>query len=143
MATDVQHPPSERAVHGNGHSKARIAAIVATLVVAVVGAAVVFTQVGNDEPTAESVTATLRVDGQPNGLAVGSDALWVALNDEPTGLGAKLERINLTSGAVEQSVPITGVLNETRRTGTSLWTERIGDWMDTKPGELKIGRAHV
>ena len=90
---------------------------------------------GQEETTTKNVTATLRVEGEPNGVAAGPKALWVALNEGAPALNGRLDRINLATGAVEKSIPMRGVLSETRRLGTSVWTERLGD-MDTKPGAL-------
>lgn len=136
MSTDVHEaspaPPPARMMR----SKARLAVVVATLVVAAAGAIIVFSRGGNHETTTRSVAATLRVAGEPNGVAAGPDALWVALNEGPPALNGRLDRINLTTGAVERSIPMRGVLSHTRRVGASVWTERLGDFMDTKPGGL-------
>jgi YVTN family beta-propeller protein len=133
---EAKHPQTQTGRGGLRSSRARLVIVIVTLVVAAVGALVVFTQVGKDDVTTEKVIATLRVNGSPNGLAVGPDALWVALNDQVGSFDAKLERLNLTSGTVEASVPLRGVLTDTRKVGTSLWTTRLNDWLDRKPGEL-------
>ena len=133
QAHEESSAPSTNAMH---RSTIRLAVVAGTLVVAIVGAIVVFTRGGDEKTTTQNITATLRVDGEPNGLAAGSDALWVALNEGAPALNGKLDRVNLTSGAVERSVRLHGVLSETRRLGTSLWTERLDDFLDTKPGEL-------
>lgn len=132
--TEIQHTRQEGALTGN-RSNVRVAIVVATIAVAVVGAAVVFMRGGEDEPTAEKVVATLRVDGEPNGIAAGEDALWVALTRFPT-LEGRLQRVNLVSGAVEKSVPVEGVLSLTRRRDESVWVQSSSDWRDLKPGRL-------
>lgn len=136
MSTEAHEQSSAPNIGRTRRSTVRIVAVAATLVVAVAGAAVVFTRGGNEETTTQSIAATLRVDGEPNGVAVGSDALWVALNEGAPALNGRLDRVSLTSGAVERSIPFHGVLSQTRHHGTSLWTEQLGDFMDTRPGAL-------
>ena len=130
----VEHAGAPR----RNRSNARMTIVAVTIAVAAIGAAIVFTRGGKDAPTADKVVATLRVNGEPNGLAVGDDALWVALNiGFPAVKGkSKLERVNLVSGAVEESVPLDGILTFTRRRNGSVWVEASGDWRDTKPGWL-------
>jgi YVTN family beta-propeller protein len=118
------------------YSRVRAVIVVATIAVAAVGAAVVFMRGGEDEPTVEKVVATLRVDGEPNGIAAGEDALWVALSSGFPKLEGRLQRVNLVSGAVEKSVPLNGVPALTRRQGGSVWVETISDGRGLKPGRL-------
>ena len=136
MTEDAGHPEAESRGLERRRSRTRLAVLAVTFVCATVGAAILFIFAGDDELTTEAVTATLRVDGMPNGLAAGPDALWVALNDQVGEFDAKLERLNLASGAVEQSVQLRGVLTETRKIGESVWTEKHEDWFDRKPSEL-------
>ena len=136
MSTDVHEASSAPPPTTMIRSKARLAVVVATLVVAAAGAIIVFSRGGKQETTDKNVIATLRVDGEPNGVAAGPDALWVALNAGAPALTGHLDRVNLTTGAVEKSIPMRGVLSETRRLGASVWTERLGDFRDTKPGGL-------
>ena len=136
MSTEIHEAGSTQPPAAMTHTKVRLAVVLATLVVAAAGAIVVFSRGGTQETTTRTVTETLRVDGEPNGVAAGPDAVWVALNAGAPALDGRLDRVNLTTGAVEKSIPIRGVLSETRRLGASVWTERLGDYMDTKPGEL-------
>jgi len=136
MSTDVHEASSAPPPARMTRSKLRLLVVGTTLVVAAVGAVAVFSRGGHEETTTKNVTATLRVDGEPNGVAAGPNALWVALNQGAPALNAQLERINLATGAVDKSIPMRGVLSETRRLGGSVWTERLGDFMDTKPGAL-------
>lgn len=118
-------------------SKGRLIVVAATVAAAAIGAAILFTQVGKDETTTQSVAATLRLDGRPNGIAVGSDAIWVALNEQGTDRAKQLDRINLASGQVETSVPWTnGVLTFSKRRGDSLWVQNVGDRRDSTHGQL-------
>jgi YVTN family beta-propeller protein len=117
-------------------SRTRLVVTAVTIVVAALGAVIVFMRAGKDNVTTENITATLRVDGKPNGLAAAPDALWVALNQRVGSFDAKLERLNLTTGTVEASVPLTGVLTQSRKIGASLWQVRHDDWFNRKPGEL-------
>jgi large repetitive protein len=135
--TEMQHAQQKGALTRN-RTNVRVAIVVVTAAIAAIGAAIVFTRGGKDEPTADKVAATLRVDGEPNGLAVGGDALWVALNIglPPQEGKSKLERVNLVSGAVEESVPLEGVLTGTRRRNGSVWVEANEDGRDVKPGRL-------
>jgi YVTN family beta-propeller protein len=133
---ELQHTQRKGALTRNSPG-VRIVIVVATIAVAAVGAAVVFMRGGSeDEPTAEKVVATLRVDGEPNGIAVGDDALWIALNSGFPTLEGKLQRVNLVSGAVEKSVPLKGVLTFTQPGDGSVWVEMGSDWRDLKPGRL-------
>lgn len=94
--SEMQHA-QQREANTRNRSVVRVAIVAATIAVAAVGAAIVFTRGGGDAPTADKVVATLRVDGEANGLAVGEDALWVALNTFPS-LEGTLQRVNLVSG---------------------------------------------
>jgi len=136
MSTDVHEASSAPPPARTTRPKLRLVVVGATLVVAAAGAIAVFSRGGNEETTTKSVAATLRVDGEPNGVAAGPNALWVALNEGAPALNGQLERINLATGAVDKSIPMRGVLSETRRFGASVWTEQLGDFMDTKPGAL-------
>jgi YVTN family beta-propeller protein len=132
--SEMQHA-QQRGANTRNRSVVRVAIVAATIAVAAGGAAIVFTRGGGDAPTADKVVATLRVDGEANGLAVGEDALWVALNTFPS-LEGTLQRVNLVSGAVEKSVPVHGVLTATRRRNGSVWVEANAGWRDVKPGRL-------
>jgi DNA-binding beta-propeller fold protein YncE len=136
MSTDVHEASSAQPPTRVTRSKLRLVVVGATLIVAAAGAIAVFARGGQEQSTTKNITATLRVGGEPNGVAAGPDALWVALNEGAPALDAHLDRINLATGAVAKSIPMRGVLSETRRVGTSVWTERLGDFRDTKPGAL-------
>jgi YVTN family beta-propeller protein len=133
--TEMQQAPEGRALTRN-RSHVRVAIVVATIAIAAIGTAIVFVRGGKNQATADKVVATLRVDGEPNGIAAGEDALWIALNTGPPRLEGKLQRVNLVSGAVEKSVPLEGVLTLTRRNAGSVWVEVGSDWRDLKPGRL-------
>ena len=119
---------------GSRSRRTRIAVVALTLVLALAGALFVFTRSDGETVTTDGVAAVLSVDGIPNGIAAGSDAVWVALVDTFARPGGKLVRLNLASGAVERTVPVTGVLSFTKRIGGSVWTVSY-DRNDSGPGE--------
>jgi streptogramin lyase len=114
----------------------RIAVAAVSVVAAAVGAVLVFTR--SESPTSsESVVATLRVQGRPNAVLVGKDALWVVLNYGEGQSFGRVDRLDLATGSAEASVQIDGVLGGTPvRAGNSLWVGHNGDWQDTKPGSI-------
>src|SRR5262245_19239545 len=114
----------------------RIAVAAVSVVAAVVGAVLVFTR--SDSPTSsESVVATLRVQGRPNGVLAGKDALWVALNYGEGQSFGRVERLDLATGSTEASVQVDGVLEGNPvRVGDSFWVHYNGDWQDSKPGGI-------
>lgn len=127
QAPDTDRSRAQRTDRG----RLRVAMVVLSAGVALVGAAVIFTQAGHDNASDRSVVATLRVPGHPGALLAGTDALWVALRtgvnpstyrDEPS-----LVRLNLTTGAVEETVDLGG--------GAPGFAVRVGDsiWLTNSP----------
>jgi streptogramin lyase len=119
-----------------GRKRARLAIIALTIVAAAIGIAVVFAQGGDKKATRDSVVATLRVAGRPNGIAAGPGALWVAL-DYPQQNTSKLVRVDLATGAVRKTIPITGIASATIRAADSLWVGANGDWFDKTAGSYR------
>jgi hypothetical protein len=141
MAT-MQQPGAEDRVGVQLDSRpARLALVVLTIVVAAVGAAVVFTESGGRKTTTAGITETLRLSGGPDPFVAGTDALWVGLNPAearglPTQKFGSLERVNL-SGAVERTLHIPGFVGPAiLHVGNVLWVDRNSDAMGTKPSEL-------
>ena len=140
MAT-MQQPGAESgepAVQLDGRT-ARLILVALTIIAAVIGAAVVFTQSGAQKTTTAGVTETLRFSGAPAPIAAGTDALWVGINSAPDrGFQTRsVERISL-SGAVERTLPITGFGEQmgALHLGNALWISRNNDATGTKPSEL-------
>lgn len=136
MSADAHEPTSNFPTTTRSRPTTRMIVVAATVALAIAGAAFVFTRGGKEQTTTNGIAATLHADGQPNGLAAGPDGLWVALNQAAPSLKGRLDRVNLTSGAVEKSVPIGGVLTHTQRNGDSVWVESSGDWGDSSTGTL-------
>jgi len=132
----IQH--SERAGRPtpSARHRYRMALIVLTIVVAAAGAATVVAQAGDKKRTSDHVVAKLHVAGRPNGIAVGPDALWVALID-PKQTTSKLSRLDPATGAVRKTVAIKGVASVTIRAGNSVWVGANGDWYDKTNGTFR------
>lgn len=107
-----------------------------------------FTQSGAQKTTTAGIPATLRFSGAPDPIAAGTDALWVGLNPaldrelqsgEPaqTQKFGSLERVNLTSGAIERTLWIPGFVGPAAlHLGNVLWVNHNRGPNRTGPGEL-------
>lgn len=146
MAT-MQQPGAEdrRAGAQLDRRHARLALIAVTIVAAAVGTALVFTHSRAQKTTTAGITETLRFSGLPDPIAAGTDALWVALNpalDQSGGAAqtqkfGSLERVNLTSGAIERTLRIPGFVGPVMLPlGNVLWVSHNGAPNRTGPGEL-------
>ena len=133
QSDDIRQQPAR--LLGTRH--ARIAVAAATAVAAAVAIVLVFTLGGPEQTTDDSVAATLRVPGHPGWVTAGDDAMWLTLNcDVPGGCETRgFVRIELATGAVEKTVPLTGEPSYTVRVGDALIADRFPDGPD-KPGEL-------
>ena len=146
MATMQQPGAGERRVGVQFDRRdARLVLVALTIAAAAVGAAVVFTQSGRQKTTTVGITETLRFSGMPDPIAAGTDALWIALNPalEQSGGTAQtqkfgsLERVNLTSGAIERTLTIPGFVGPVMvHLGNVLWVSHNGAPNRTGPGEL-------
>ncbi len=149
MATMQQQGAGERRVGVQFDRRdARLVLVALTILVAAVGAAVVFTQSHGQKTTTWGVTETLRFSGGPDRIAAGTDALWGTINPTyrravQTGEQAQtqavgsLERVSLTSGAVERTLRIPGFVGPAMlHLRNVLWVNRNSDLTVTKPGEL-------
>jgi hypothetical protein len=116
--------------------RVRLAIVAVTIVAAAAGVAAVFAQGGDKKAASDSVVATLRVAGRPNGIAAGSDALWVALIYPPQKT-SKLVRLDLATGTVRKTVAIKGIASSTIRAGNSVWVGANGDWFDKANGTFR------
>jgi hypothetical protein len=148
MATMQQPGAEDRVGVQFDRRNARLVLVALTIIAAAVGAAVVFTQSGTQKTTTAGITETLRFSGGPDRIAAGADALWVTINPTyPRALQSgqqaqtqkfgSLERINLTSGAIERTLRIPGFAGPgILHLGNVLWVNRNSDVIGTKPGEL-------
>jgi hypothetical protein len=149
MMTTMQQPGAEDRVGVQpGSRPARLALVVLTIILATIGAAVVFTQSGEKRTTTAGITETVRFTaGGPDPIVVGTDALWVGINpafaralqsgqQAQTQKFGSLERVSL-SGAVERTLRIPGYVGPAvLHLGNVLWIDHNSDAMGTKPGEL-------
>src|SRR5437660_3765763 len=93
----------------SSHRRFRIAVMVVSVVVAIVGSALLALRDSSAKTTTLGVTATLRVSGHPGALIAGPDALWVALSSDSKGpADERLVRLDLTTGAQAQPVYLGG-----------------------------------
>jgi glutamine cyclotransferase len=115
----------------------RIGVVALSVIAAAAGTALVFADSHGERTTKDNVVATLRVQGRPNSIVAGTDALWVSLNFGQDQRFARLDRLDLATGKTEASVRLSGVLGgNSVRIGNSVWVGHNEDWLDTKPGEL-------
>ena len=100
----------------------RIAVVAVSLVVAIVGSALLVMRDSAARTTALGVTATRRLPGHPGAVVAGPGALWVALvrdSQEPAG-DARLLRLDLATQAVTRSVHLDGEVSDLERVGGRL-----------------------
>src|SRR5438552_8541267 len=82
------------------NAASRIAVVVVTVIAAVAGSVLLATRDTGEKVTTRGITARLPVSGHPGWMAVGPDAIWVALNGDPRGpAGDRLLRLDLVTGA--------------------------------------------
>jgi hypothetical protein len=97
----------------------RIAVVAVSVVVAVVGSVLLAMRGSSARTTTQGLTATLRVQGHPEAVVAGPDALWVALSrdsDLPAG-APRLQRLDLATKASAQPVYLDGEVSHLTRTG--------------------------
>ena len=104
----------------------RLAVVIGSVVLAVVGIVLVFT-VGRSETSATAVTATLHVPGNPGWITAGDDALWVTLSTKP-GVDDRLVRVGLAGGEVQRTAALEGLPSFTIRVDDSLWAVWLEKW---------------
>jgi streptogramin lyase len=134
----IQQSESSDRPTGSARLRYRFCVAIIVLTIAAAGASVtaVFAQGSDKQATSDRVVATLHVAGRPNGIAAGSDALWVAL-DYPQQNTSKLVRLDPATGAVRKTVAIKGIASFTIRAGNSLWVGANGDWFDKTNGTFR------
>ncbi len=120
MTAEVDTPPPP--ARDSRLKRFRIAVVAVSLVVAIVGSALLVMRDSAAETTALGVAATLRLPGHPAAVVAGPDALWVALgrdSQEPAG-DARLLRLDLATQAVTRSVHLDGEVSDLKRVGGRL-----------------------
>jgi YVTN family beta-propeller protein len=112
---------SPRAVDSR-YRRFRIAIIVASVIVAIIGSVLLATRDSGDSVTTRGVAATLQVPSHPGWLVVGRDAIWLAVNRDPQSpVGEKpLLRLDLASGFVQRTVSVGGEASYITRVGDRL-----------------------
>ena len=92
-----------------GHRRFRLTVIVASLVAAIAGSALLITHRFGERVTTQGLTVTLHVPRHPGGVAAGRDALWLALSDTRLPVRDRpLLRLDLASGAIERRILVGG-----------------------------------
>ncbi len=104
------------------NAASRIAVVVVTVIAAVAGSVLLATRDNGEKVTTRGITATLPVPGHPGWVAVGPDAVWVALKgDARSPVGDRpLVRLDLVTGAVSQTVDVNGEAVFLTRVGETL-----------------------
>jgi len=139
------------------HRRFRLAVVVASVVAAAVGSALLATRDSGEKATTRGITATLRVPGHPGSVAAGADVLWVALNGDPRRpVGDRpLLRLDLATGTVAQTVHLGGEVSYLARDGERLIAsvKPVGDGgfgprrlvaLDWRSGVvLRLGESHL
>ena len=108
-------------VRESTHRRFRLAVVVASVVVAIVGSVLLARHHRGEKVTTRGVTATLRVPGHPGWVAAGRDALWLALTDRQIPVRDRpLLRLDLASGTVERRILVGGQASYLVRAGNRL-----------------------
>jgi hypothetical protein len=135
----------------------RIAVISASVIAAIVGSALLATRDSGEKATTRGITATLPVPGHPGSVAVGPDALWVALNGDPRRPAGDrpLVRLDLATGTPTKTVHLGGEVSYLARVGERLIAsvKPVGDTglgprrlvaLNWRTGDvLSLGESHV
>src|SRR4051794_2372328 len=102
-------------------SRFRIVVIVGTAVAAVAGSVLLATRDIRENVTTRGITATLPLP-HPGWVAVGPDAVWVALNGDPRSPAGDrpLVRLDLVTGARSHPVHLGGEVSFLARVGETL-----------------------
>src|SRR5256714_6067640 len=107
--------------HDSRHRRFRIAVVLVSVVVAVVGSVLLMLRDSSEKTTTLGVTATLRVSGHPGAVIAGPDAIWVALSgDSQEPADGRLVRLDLATGAQAQPVYLGGEVSHLAHVGDRL-----------------------
>jgi hypothetical protein len=115
---DPTSPPSR----DPRHRRFRIAVVLVSVVVAVIGSVSLAMRDSSEKATRVGVTLTLHVPGHPGAVVAGRDALWVALRGDPqkpAGDGG-LVRLDPSTGARTQPVYLGGEVSHLTHVGDRL-----------------------
>ncbi len=103
------------------HRRFRIAVIAVSVVAATAGSVLLATRDTGKKATTLGVTATLPLPGHPGAVIAGPDALWVALSgDSQKPASGRLLRLDLATGAVAQTVNLSGEVSHLAHVGDRL-----------------------
>jgi YVTN family beta-propeller protein len=104
------------------HGRFRLTVVVASVIAAIGGSALLVTHHSSEQVTTRGVTATLRVPGHPGWVAAGRDALWLALTGTGTPVGDRpLLRLDLASGTIERRILVGGQASYLAHVGDRLF----------------------
>jgi len=104
------------------HGRFRLSVVVASVIAASGGSALLVTHRSSDTVTTRGVTATLRVPGHPGWVAAGRNALWLALSGTRKPVGDRpLLRLDLASGTVERRILVGGEASYLAHVGNRLF----------------------
>ena len=107
----------------------RLSVVVASVVAAIGGSAVLITHRSGEMVTTRGVTATLRIPGHPGWVAAGRDAVWLALTDTRVPVSDRpLLRLDLASGTIQRKILVGGRASYLAHAGNRLYAsvEHVG-----------------
>jgi len=107
----------------------RLTVVVASVVAAIGGSALLITHRSSDDVTTRGVTATLRIPGRPGWVAAGRDAVWLALAGTRMPVADRpLLRLDLASGTIERRILVGGQASYLAHFGNRLFVsvEHVG-----------------
>jgi YVTN family beta-propeller protein len=111
------------------HRRFRLTVVVASVVAAIGGSALLIAHGSSENVTTRGVTATLHVPGHPGWVAAGRNALWVALMGTRMPVGDRpLLRLDLASGTIERKILVGGQASYLAHVGNRLFAsvEHVG-----------------
>jgi YVTN family beta-propeller protein len=104
------------------HGRFRLTVVLASVIAAIGGSALLVTHRSSETVTTRGVTATLRVPGHPGWVAAGRNALWLALSGTHKPVAdLPLLRLDLASGTVERRILVGGEASYLAHVGDRLF----------------------
>jgi YVTN family beta-propeller protein len=109
----------------------RVFVVIASVVAAVVGSIALATRNTGDTATTAGITSTLRVPSHPGWITADAESLWLAVNGDPLApaVNQALVRVDVATGAVQQTVSAEGQATFVTRVGSKLVAsvQHVGD----------------